>query len=81
LAPADRPRKGDDPHYLKEIIDRLNNIFEHATPVRDQAAFANQIASIAKENEAVVAQIENNSREQALKGNLPGGSRKAWCAP
>ncbi|MFO1315866.1 MAG: DEAD/DEAH box helicase family protein [Burkholderiales bacterium] len=72
IGPGGQTKTGDDPHYLKEIIDRLNSIFGHATPVRDQAAFANQIASIAKESEAVVAQIENNSREQALKGNLPG---------
>ncbi len=72
IGPGGQTKKGDDPHYLKEIIDRLNSIFGHATPVRDQAAFANQIASIAKESEAVVAQIENNTREQALKGNLPG---------
>ena len=72
IGPGGQTKKGDDPHYLKEIIDRLNSIFGQATPVRDQAAFANQIASIAKESEAVVAQIENNSREQALKGNLPG---------
>ena len=26
-------------HYVKEIIDRLNRLFGHATPVRDQAAF------------------------------------------
>lgn len=34
--------------------------------------FINHIAAIARENDVVMAQVENNTREQALKGNLPG---------
>ena len=64
--------KADEPDYLKEIIDRLNRLFGDATPLHDQATFVNHIASIAKESDVVMAQVENNSREQALKGNLPG---------
>ena len=64
--------KADQPGYLKEIIDRLNRLFGDATPLRDQATFVNHIAAIAKESDVVMAQVENNSREQALKGNLPG---------
>lgn len=63
---------GDDPHYLHEIIDRLNRLFGDATPLRDQATFVNHIVAIARENDVVMAQVENNTREQALKGNLPG---------
>lgn len=63
---------GDKPHYLHEIIDKLNHLFGDATPLRDQATFVNHIASIARENDVVMAQVENNTREQALKGNLPG---------
>ena len=64
--------KADAPNYLKEIIDRLNRLFGDATPLRDQATFVNHITAIAKESDVVMAQVENNSREQALKGNLPG---------
>lgn len=64
--------KADEPNYLKEIIDRLNRLFGDATPLRDQATFVNHIAAIAKESDVVMAQVENNNREQALKGNLPG---------
>jgi type I restriction enzyme R subunit len=32
----------------------------------------NQIVSIARENDVVMAQVESNTRDQALKGNLPG---------
>ena len=63
---------GDTPHFLKEIIDKLNHLFGEATPLRDQVAFVNQIASIARENDVVMAQVESNTREQAMKGNLPG---------
>lgn len=72
VGPGTGGGKGDDPHYLHEIIDRLNRLFGDATPLRDQATFINHIASIARENDVVMAQVENNTREQALKGNLPG---------
>ena len=64
--------KADEPNYLKEIIDRLNRLFGDATPLRDQATFVNHITAIARESDVVMAQVENNNREQALKGNLPG---------
>ncbi len=72
LGPGTGVGKGDDPHYLNEIIDHLNRLFGDATPLRDQATFVNHIVSIARENDVVMAQVENNTREQALKGNLPG---------
>lgn len=62
---------------MREIIDRLNRLFGEATPLRDQASFVNHVVAIAKENNVVVAQVENNTREQALKGNLPGAVQQA----
>lgn len=67
----------DTPGYLKEIIQRLNHLFGDATPIRDQATFINQLASITQENAVVMAQIENNPREQVMKGNLPGAVQAA----
>ena len=58
--------------YLNEIIERLNKIFGEATPLADQAAFVKHIASITKENETVMAQIDTNDRENVFKGNFPG---------
>ena len=58
--------------YLQEIIERLNMIFGEVTPLKDQISFVNHIASITKENDVVMAQIENNTRENVFKGNLPG---------
>ena len=72
VGPGGGSDKGENPHYLSEIIDRLNHLFGQATPLRDQAMFINHIAAIARENDVVMAQVENNTREQALKGNLPG---------
>jgi type I restriction enzyme R subunit len=62
----------DTPSYLKDLIEKLNRLFGEATPLRDQALFVNHIAAIARENELVIAQVQNNSRAQALMGNLPG---------
>ncbi len=58
-------------------VDRLNRLFGEATPLRDQASFVNHVVAIAKENNVVVAQVENNTREQALNGNLPGAVQQA----
>lgn len=67
----------DEAKYLKEIIEKLNLLFGDATPLSDQVAFANQVAAITQESDVVMAQIENNSREQAMKGNLPNAVQKA----
>ena len=68
---------GGLPVYLKELIEKLNSLFGQAAPLKDQAHFVNQIASIARENAIVMAQVENNPKEQALKGNLPGAVQGA----
>jgi type I restriction enzyme R subunit len=72
VGPGGGDSPSETPHYLSEIIDRLNHLFGDVTSLRDQATFVNHIVSIAKENDVVMAQVENNTREQALKGNLPG---------
>ena len=64
---------GDDPKFLQEVIAKLNALFGDVAPLKDQATFVNHITSIARENDVVMAQVENSqSRELALKGNLPG---------
>ncbi len=72
VGPGGGDSAGDAPKFLHEIIDKLNHLFGDATPLRDQATFVNHIVSIARENDVVMAQVENNTRDQALKGNLPG---------
>lgn len=68
---------GKTPLYLQELIERLNGIFGEAAPIQDQAAFVNQIASITRENALVAAQVAENPKDQALKGNLPGAVQQA----
>lgn len=68
---------GGMPVYLQELIEKLNSLFGQAAPLRDQAHFVNQIASIARENAVVMAQVQNNPKQQALKGNLPGAVQGA----
>lgn len=48
-----------------------------ATPLEDQVAFVNQVAAITRENPVVMAQINKNSKDQAMKGNLPGAVQAA----
>ncbi len=74
-APSSRASSGggaraDEASYLKDIIDRLNRIFGEATPIEDRAAFVNQITDITRNDNVVMAQVENNTREQALKDSL-----------
>jgi len=66
------PAPGAVPVYIQDIINKLNGIFGEATPLSDQVSFVNQIATIARENPVVMAQVNKNSKEDALKGNLPG---------
>ncbi len=68
---------GKTPLYLQEIIERLNGIFGDAAPIEDQASFVNQIAAITRENAVVAAQVAENPKDQALKGNLPGAVQQA----
>lgn len=77
VGPGGSDTTGKTPLYLQEIIEKLNGIFGEAASIEDQAAFVNQIASITKENTIVSAQIAENSKDQALKGNLPGAVQQA----
>ncbi|MBP0447329.1 hypothetical protein J8J14_21405 [Roseomonas sp. SSH11] len=71
------PMPGSTPVYLLELIRRLNRLFGEAAPLSDQAHFVNQIASIAQENQVVMAQVGRTEKELAMKGNLPGAVQGA----
>ncbi|NHQ74576.1 type I restriction endonuclease subunit R [Roseovarius gahaiensis] len=70
-------RPGALPVYMQELIEQLNSLFGEATPLEDQVAFVNQVAAITRENPVVMAQIDKNSKDQAMKGNLPGAVQAA----
>lgn len=65
------------PVHIAEIIEQLNALFGDATPLKDRAAFADQTLSILSENSLVMAQVESNTKDQALKGSLPGSVMNA----
>lgn len=60
------------PLYLRQIVARLNSIFGEATPLKDQVAMVNQVADIAREDSNTMAQVANNPRDVAMKGNIRG---------
>ncbi|MEO9629945.1 MAG: DEAD/DEAH box helicase family protein [Sulfitobacter sp.] len=70
-------KPGSLPVYIQEIISKLNSIFGEATPLSDQVSFVNQIATIARENPVVMAQVERNDKTGAMKGHLPGAVETA----
>lgn len=70
-------KPGTTPIYLQEIIQKLNSLFGEAAPLGDQASFVNQIVAITKGNAVVMAQVDQNPKDQALKGNLPGAVEAA----
>lgn len=65
------------PVYLVEIIERLNDLFGEATPLKDRAVFAEQTLSILSDNALVMAQIQSSEKDLAMKGNLPGAVTQA----
>lgn len=77
IGPGGSKRPGGVPIYLQEIIEKLNSLFGEATPLMDRAIFANQTLSILNDNEIVMAQIKNNTKDQVLKGHLPGAVASA----
>lgn len=64
--------KPTPPDYLGEIIGKLNSLFGEATPLADQAALVNQVVEIVGADSTTMAQIQENPKEDALRGNLPG---------
>lgn len=58
--------------YLRQIIAKLNSIFGEATPLTDKVAFVNHIADIVREDANTMAQVQNNPRSVAMRGNIKG---------
>ena len=57
---------------LNEIINRMNDLFvEDGLSENDMLNYANTIAGKVAENEVVMDQLRNNSKEQAMLGKFP----------
>ncbi len=70
--PRDRERA-----FLSELIERLNDLFGEGLTEKDKVMFAVHISEKLRENQTVMAQVQNNSREQALKADLPDAATEA----
>jgi type I restriction enzyme R subunit len=64
--PSDREKM-----FLSAIIERINKLFGDIAPSEDQQHFVNQVTSHTTGNELVVEQINKNTKEQTMNGDLP----------
>jgi type I restriction enzyme R subunit len=79
-----RPIKGEigDPRdrekaFLSELVQKLNELFGAEITDEDQVMFAVHITEKLRSNDAVMAQVQNNPKEQAMKGDLPDAATEA----
>jgi type I restriction enzyme R subunit len=73
--PRDRERT-----FLSELTERLNELFGAEITEDDKVMFAVHISEKLRANDSVMAQVRNNSREQALKADLPDAATDAIVA-
>lgn len=66
-------REGRDTQkaYLEELIEKLNNAFGKDMSDKDKVALAVHVSEKLRKDKQVMAQVENNTKEQAMKANLP----------
>lgn len=73
--PSDREKE-----LISQIIARMNELFGDLSDDLGQRHFTAQIADIARQSERVTEQVENNTKEQALQGDLPQVVKAATVA-
>jgi type I restriction enzyme R subunit len=57
--------------YLSELIDKLNEAFGKNITDTDKVAFAVHVSEKLRTDSVVMDQVQNNTREQAMKADLP----------
>jgi len=70
--PRDRERT-----FLSDLIEKLNELFGEGITDDDKVMFAVHISEKLRKNQTVMAQVENNTRDQALKADLPEAATEA----
>ena len=75
-----RDARDREKKFLSELIDKLNEAFGKSIGDKDQVAFAVHVSEKLRDNAVVMAQVQNNSREQAMKANLPAATIAAIVA-
>jgi type I restriction enzyme R subunit len=63
--------------FLSELIEKLNDLFGEGLTEEDKVMFAVHISEKLRSNDTVMAQVQNNTREQALKADLPDAATDA----
>lgn len=63
--------------YLKEVIDLIAQTFGDISTREEQVVYINHLVTILRNNDVVMAQIENNPESTALQGNLPSATKGA----
>ncbi len=63
--------------FLSELVEKLNELFGEGIGEGDKFMFAIHISEKLRSNERVMAQVENNTRDQALKADLPDAASDA----
>ena len=69
--------KDEEIEFLSDIIARLNEIFAGDFTDDDLFNYTNTIVDKVRENDVVMKQLENNSPDQALMGDLPNAVEHA----
>lgn len=66
-----RDARDREKKYLAELIEKLNNAFGKDITDTDQVAFAVHVSEKLRTDTVVMAQVQNNNLEQAMKADLP----------
>ncbi len=70
--PSDREKE-----FIRQIISRMNDLFGDVADDMGQRHLTAHVVNIAKSNEQVNEQVEKNTKDQALQGDLPSVVKKA----
>jgi type I restriction enzyme R subunit len=75
---AGRSPRDREKEYLSELLDRLNALVGIDTSNTSKVVFLiDTVETIRTTSPNLVAQVQNNTREQALKGDLPAEALRA----
>ncbi|WP_374259069.1 type I restriction endonuclease subunit R [Aquabacterium sp.] len=66
-----RDPKDTQKAYLADLVEKLNNAFGADISETDKVALAVHVSEKLRGDQVVMAQVENNTKEQAMKANLP----------
>lgn len=69
-----RDARDREKKYLSELIEKLNDAFGKDISDKDKVAFAVHVSEKLRDDAMVMAQVQNNSRDQAMKANLPAAA-------